>query len=663
MAYPAATASLSAVSVTKTAGSGTGSSLTNAQIVYTSHSATFTVTSFTATAGAYLQCTLQGSLDGSNWFVIAAANVQGNAASVLLAPRTVYGQLLSMPSAYLRCVAVWEGYGSTSPTATVTATCGSTTTTGATDGIPVLNVMLNGAKGDGTTDDTAAIQATINLANTDGMGVFFPYAQYRFSTLTLGTSSLLYGVTAGSYGGASEDALSGQSCLERIASTNEHGIVLPDGNNYCRIYDLEIDGNKNNNTAGDGIHIADGASGQECQAIIQRCFIHDNPGSNIYLGNNRRANKVLDSVCNYAVADGITVAGSDNTVRGNICGTNGAAGINLGTTIGLRWAARSTPFSAAVSHVSDNDVYGNLVGINVSSGSWGSMIYHNGIDRNLDEGIAVYDGTSTTLSGNALHSNGQNATNTYPHIGLGANVVSADITGNVFAQLDSGVTNVPSYGVSAAGTTTKVNGDLGVIDSTSTVGGLVFAKTGVWVQTTGALTGSWSAPDQGLIAWSFDIIAAENSSPLGAQGLLYLTRVHVPIACAVTNVLIHVSTLGATLTSGENFAGLWSATGTQIGITADQSTNWSTTTGIQVMALAGGAKTITAGDYFVGFYANGTTLPTLTRGQSAGGSPGAVNLGSSTLRFATANTGLLTTPPTTLGALTGTNFSFWAAVS
>ena len=54
------------------------------------------------------------------------------------------------------------------------------------------------------------------------------------------------------------------------------------------------------------MNILDGASGQETQIIIERCFFHDNPYSNLYLGHNRRANKVMSSTFNYSgTGDGI----------------------------------------------------------------------------------------------------------------------------------------------------------------------------------------------------------------------------------------------------------------------------------------------------------------------------------------------------------------------
>lgn len=330
------------------------------------------------------------------------------------------------------------------------------------------------ATGNGVADDTRAVQAAINYATAINAVTFFPSsgpASYRVSQLVIPTGAILEGVSSGTY--PANESIAGVSTLARLGGTNSDLLSIPDGNNYCRIRDIQIDGNKKNNTTGDGIHISTGAAGQEGQIVIERCYVHDNPGHNIYLGHYRRANKVLNSVCNYAGKDGICVAGSDNTVAHNICGTNARAGINLGTSNALRWAADAGQTSAAVTHVISNDIYGNLVGINVSSGSWGNVISSNGIDRNSNEGIAVFDGNmSATILANVLHSNSRAADDAYPHIGLGVGVATVEITANIFAACDAGLTNMPSYGVHAASSSTHVHGDLGIIDSNSTNHGL-----------------------------------------------------------------------------------------------------------------------------------------------------------------------------------------------
>ncbi len=291
---------------------------------------------------------------------------------------------------------------------------------------------------------------------------------YRVSQLVLRKGTILQGVSSGTY--PDNNTISGASVLARLANTNKHLLLAPDGANYGRIRDLAIDGNKNNNSKGCGLYIADGAKGQEAQIFVDRCYFHTNPESNVYLGRNRRANTVQNSVLNYSLTgDGITVAGSDNTVAGNIIGSNARAGICLGTTATQNWGASSPANSAAIAHVTNNDIYNNLVGIAVANGSSGCMIAGNGIDRNKKQGITVYSGASNSLVTNSLHSNGTAKHNTYAHIDVGPGVREVCISNNNFTPLDSDVTNNASYCVYIAPGATRVIGDIGCTDPSASV--------------------------------------------------------------------------------------------------------------------------------------------------------------------------------------------------
>jgi len=133
----------------------------------------------------------------------------------------------------------------------------------------VVSVLTSGAKGDNTTDDTHAIQAAIDSGNQTGAAVFFPAGVYRVSQLVMRKGTILQGVSSGTY--PDNNTISGASVLARLANTNKDVLLAPDGANYCRIFDLAIDGNTNNNTAGHGLCVADGAAGQEGQIIVERC--------------------------------------------------------------------------------------------------------------------------------------------------------------------------------------------------------------------------------------------------------------------------------------------------------------------------------------------------------------------------------------------------------
>jgi len=70
------------------------------------------------------------------------------------------------------------GAGATGPTGPT----GSTGATGPTGPIPWLNVKNYGAVGDVYTDDTAAINAAIAVANSTGQTVYFPPGEYRVNS-------------------------------------------------------------------------------------------------------------------------------------------------------------------------------------------------------------------------------------------------------------------------------------------------------------------------------------------------------------------------------------------------------------------------------------------------------------------------------------------------
>jgi hypothetical protein len=173
---------------------------------------------------------------------------------------------------------------------------------------------------------------------------------------------------------------------------------------------------------------------------------------------------------------------------------------------------------------------------------------------------------------------------------------------------------------------------------------------------------SWAATDHGLVSWTMDVMMANAAGALAA-GTLYVCRVHVPVAASVAHILADVTGAGAGLKSGQCYAGLWNAsTRALVGATAEQSAGWATT-GLKVMALSAGTVNLTAGDYYIGIYANGTTLPSFVRGSSLI-SGAAANAGmSGNYRVATANTGLAGAPPATLGTLSASGTTWWLALS
>lgn len=251
------------------------------------------------------------------------------------------------------------------------------------------------------------------------------------------------------------------------------------------------------------------------------------------------------------------------------------------------------------------------------------------------------------------------------------------------AQATTGSANVMlgsdtplALGTAAAGTSVKAAREDHVHPTTGLLSASSFVTT---IPPPAALTGSSGvsvAParadhqhpvsalgpaDHGFISWNYPPYAAVNTSLLSVAGTLYLCRLPVPTATTITNVIMYVATAGSGLVSNENFAGLYTASGTLLSATADQTTAWASG-GIKVMALHT-AQAVTAGYVYVGFYANGTTLPTLYRSVSGGILNANLTAASSNWATCANGSGLTTSPPNTLGTLTAYTVGFWAAVS
>jgi hypothetical protein len=151
-----------------------------------------------------------------------------------------------------------------------------------------------------------------------------------------------------------------------------------------------------------------------------------------------------------------------------------------------------------------------------------------------------------------------------------------------------------------------------------------------------------------------------SSGLLPATGTLQLAKVHLPVAATVSNVVLFVQTAGTGLTAGGCFAGLYTSGGSLIATTADQSAAWASA-GTKIMALTA-SQALAAGDYYVAFYATGTTAPAFARA-SAAFSIINTNLGNPQSRWATGALGLTTALPASAGTIQSTSNSWWAALS
>jgi hypothetical protein len=172
----------------------------------------------------------------------------------------------------------------------------------------------------------------------------------------------------------------------------------------------------------------------------------------------------------------------------------------------------------------------------------------------------------------------------------------------------------------------------------------------------------WEPADSGLVAWNYDpCITNGGSQALATAGTLYVMAMKVNTTTSVTNIFLDLTVNGSGLTHG--FAGLWQGVGgALLGVTSDQATSWGSgsVNSAAAMAIYGGPVTVTAGVVYVGVWFTGTTGPTFYKAAAQN----FVNVGlvATSARWGTANTGLTTTAPSTLGTISLSEYAYWAAL-
>jgi len=164
--------------------------------------------------------------------------------------------------------------------------------------------------------------------------------------------------------------------------------------------------------------------------------------------------------------------------------------------------------------------------------------------------------------------------------------------------------------------------------------------------------------NHGLVAWTFDP-ANVSTGKAGTAGTVYLAAVQVNQAMTATKILWGINTQGATITSGQNFVGLYNSAGSRlatVGVDARV-----TTTGMFTETIS---VAVTPGLYWVAFVFNATTMPQVYRGQDLNAT--LMNAGISSnalLRYATNGTSQTSLPSSiTPSSNASAQFAYWAAI-
>ncbi len=172
--------------------------------------------------------------------------------------------------------------------------------------------------------------------------------------------------------------------------------------------------------------------------------------------------------------------------------------------------------------------------------------------------------------------------------------------------------------------------------------------------------GQWTPQDQGLVAWSMDPSQAANTLPM-ASGTIIFAGLQIAANVTVNNVIIMVNNAGVTLTANQNLVGIYDAAGNRVGVSADQSANW-TSSGIKTIPLLAPAN-LTPGVYYVATLSVGATPITTVRETNL--SVGGINVGLTAATARVAELAGQTTLPATVtpGSRSLGNSSMWVGLS
>ena len=272
-----------------------------------------------------------------------------------------------------------------------------------------VSVKDFGAKGDGVTDDTAAIQAAIDT----GVPVYIPRGTYAVSGILLN--------------GLSDTSVSGDgtsSALSLIAGSNDNVIGIASCTRVT-VSDLRIDGNRTGNSLGHGVRVA-----SSTDTNLFNLYVHDTPvygigaqdgtisglrissvtvdssgGDGIDIKNRNDDNSAV-AINNVVIRNANASAASNKAaidVRGSVTLTNiTIIGLTGANTSGIRFregeVGATNGFGGHYSSLTGFTIDGSTAG----SDSYGvnsvarNVTVADGVIRNVDYGVFINEITPTT---------------------------------------------------------------------------------------------------------------------------------------------------------------------------------------------------------------------------------------------------------------------------
>ena len=244
----------------------------------------------------------------------------------------------------------------------------------------VFNVRDLGARGDGASDDTAALQRAFDRAGAAGGTVLLPAGAYRFSTAlgVRGDRTELVGL-----GGS---RLVASTALDRLIDSNNFS--------YLRFHGLTIEGSGVQAVGGRGSIHLDGGS-RYC--VVSQCRIVNAPGTAI--ADDGIRNLIVHNVVDGTGEHGIySSSGMESVYRGNHLRRIGRV---PGATLGCHGISVAGARSCAVVGNAVEDANG--VGIVLRDDARFCTVRDNAIGAGTDRHIALGTASDCNIVANVLH--------------------------------------------------------------------------------------------------------------------------------------------------------------------------------------------------------------------------------------------------------------------
>lgn len=157
------------------------------------------------------------------------------------------------------------------------------------------------------------------------------------------------------------------------------------------------------------------------------------------------------------------------------------------------------------------------------------------------------------------------------------------------------------------------------------------------------LPAEWQPEDYALKTWSYSPDCFGSTAYAPGSATLFVQRHKLRAATPVTGIVMMVGNAGSGLTAGQNWVGLYTASGTRLDATAAES-YW-TSGGEKRIPFAGGVQQLAAGDYYTAGLCNGTTAPTFHKASATGN----INLGLTAANYRSGSLSAGTTLPDPMG--------------